>query len=79
MVITKDQDWLLTLREVSTDVLIVFIYTCFEKLLLVLQDEEMASDPKQLLEQVLASHDIYITNGQYSYMQFQCFINLINI
>jgi hypothetical protein len=30
-----------------------------------MQDEEMVSDPKQLLEQILASHDIHITNGQY--------------
>jgi hypothetical protein len=30
-----------------------------------LQDEEMVSDPEQLLEQVLASHDVRIENGQY--------------
>jgi hypothetical protein len=67
MVITKDQDWLSTLRDVSIDVLIVSIFIG-EKLLLVLQNEEMASDPKQLLEQVLASHDIHITNGEYFYI-----------
>jgi len=67
MVITKDQDWLSTLRDVSIDVLIVSIFLC-EKLLLVVQDEEMASDPKQLLEQVLASHEIHIINGGYPYI-----------
>jgi len=31
-----------------------------------LQDEEMVSDPGQLLEEVLASHDVRIEDGQYS-------------
>ena len=43
--------------------------TCFSfaslKTATFLQDEEMVSDPEQLLEQVLASHEVRIENGQY--------------
>ena len=30
-----------------------------------MQEEEMVSNSEELLEQVLASHDVHIENGQY--------------
>jgi len=61
MVITKDQAWLSTFKEVSN---ILVKMSIFWKNA-VFQDEDMVSDPEQLLEQVLLFHDIHITNGQY--------------
>jgi len=66
MVITKDEAWLSTFREVSNIILFsLFAWTYLENPFLVVQDEAMVSDSEELLEQVLASHDVRIENGQY--------------
>jgi len=64
MIITKDQAWLSTFREVSN----ILLGMNMSVKSAVFQDEEIVFDPEQLLEQVLAFHDIYITNGQHLYI-----------
>jgi len=66
MAITNDHAWLSTFNgEVSSFVSSFFFFVCAYKLLLFFQDEEMASDPGQILQQVLASHNVRIENREY--------------
>ena len=63
MAITNDHAWLSTFDGEVSSVLFLFlsalINCCF------FQDEEMVSDPGQLLRQVLASHNVRIENREY--------------
>jgi hypothetical protein len=65
MVITNDQAWLSAIREVRNTVVVANELILNYFLLLILQDEEIGSNPEQLLEQVLAFHDIRIDKGQH--------------
>jgi len=65
MVITKDQAWLSTIREVRNGVVVSLVQEHFLKQCLLIVQEEAISDPEQLLERVLAFHDARIENGQY--------------
>ena len=71
MAITNDHAWLSTFNgEVSSLFFLFFFFFFFFGLRLqtaafFLQDEEMASDPGQILRQVLASHDVRIEKREY--------------
>jgi len=66
MAITKDHAWLSTFREVGNTQIVSFLHVLKNPPLIHLQNEGMVSDPEQLLERVLASHDVRIEDGQYS-------------
>ena len=65
MAITNDHAWLSTFKGEVSSILFLFFFACAYKPLLVLQDEEIFSDPEQFVEQVLASHDVHIKNRKY--------------
>jgi len=65
MAITNDHAWLSTFNGEVSSILFPLLFPCGYKLLLFLQDEEMVSNPEQLLGQVLASHNVRIENRQY--------------
>ena len=69
MAITNDHAWLSTFNGEVSSFFFSFFFFFFGMRLqtaaFFLQDEEMASDPGQILRQVLASHDVRIEKREY--------------
>jgi hypothetical protein len=65
MAITNDHAWLSTFNGEVSSVLFPLFFFALTNCCFFLQDEEMVSDPGQLVRQVLASHNVRIENREY--------------